>query len=207
MLEEDISGEYETLELDYVGVKAPQFSFNRIKGADPKLRVEMSSTGEVGVFGEDLEEAYLKALLATGWKWPKKNIFVSVGGYENKHEFLESVRKLSKLGLNIFSTDKTSRFLTSNGIKNHRVNKISENPKSSVLDLIREGKIELAINISDTQVDHSGSKDGYLIRRNCIDYSVPLITNLQTAIVLASALASKKIKDLKIKAWDEYSNS
>lgn len=206
MLDGDVSGDYKTLDLDYVGVKAPQFSFNRIKGADPKLRVEMSSTGEVGVFGDDLEEAYLKALLATGWRWPKKNIFVSIGGEENKHELLDSIRKLSKLGLNIYATDKTSKFLTENRVKNNRVNKISENSKSSVLDLIREGKIELAINISDTKVDHAGSKDGYLIRRNCIDYSVPLITNLQTAIVLASALASKKLEDLRIKSWDEYGN-
>lgn len=207
MLGEDITGDYETLELDYVGVKVPQFSFSRIKGADPRLRVEMSSTGEVGVFGEDLEEAYLKAMLATGWNWPKKNVFVSIGGDENKIEFLESMKKLSKLGLNIFATDKTSKFLNENGIKNSRVNKISENPKSSVLDLIREGKIELAINISDTKMDHKGSQDGFSIRRNCIDYSVPLVTNLQSAIVLASALASKKIEDLKIKAWDEYGTS
>jgi len=206
MLGEDISGDYETLELDYVGVKVPQFSFNRIKGADPKLRVEMSSTGEVGVFGDDLEEAYLKAMLATGWNWPKKNVFVSVGGDANKIEFLESVRKLSKLGLNIYATDKTSKFLADNGIKNNRVNKISENSKSSVLDLIRGGKIELAINISDTNIDHKGSQDGFLIRRTCIDYSVPLVTNLQSAIVLASALSSKKLSDLKIKSWDEYQN-
>lgn len=204
MLGEDISGDYETLELDYVGVKVPQFSFNRIKGADPKLRVEMSSTGEVGVFGEDLEEAYLKAMLATGWNWPKKNVFVSIGGDENKIEFLSSVKKLSKLGLNIYATDKTSKFLTENGIKNNRVNKISENAKSSVLDLIKEGKIELAINISDTDQDHKRSQDGFRIRRGCIDYSVPLVTNLQSAIVLASALSSKKLEDLKIKAWDEY---
>lgn len=212
MLGKNVKGDYDTLDLDYVGVKVPQFSFNRIKGADPKLRVEMSSTGEVGVFGEDLEEAYLKALLSTGWVWPKKNIFVSLGGEENKIEFLESAGKLSKLGLNIFATDKTSKFLTVNGIKNNRVNKISENAKSSVLDLIKEGKIELAINISDIKidpdligVDHAGSKDGFLIRRNCIDYSIPLITNLQSAIILSSALSSKKIEDLKIKAWDEYS--
>jgi len=204
MLGEDISGDYETLELDFVGVKVPQFSFNRIKGADPKLRVEMASTGEVGVFGEDLEEAYLKAMLATGWNWPEKNVFVSIGGDENKIEFLESMRKLSKLKLNIFATDKTSKFLSENGIKNNRVNKISENAKSSVLDLIREGKIELAINISDTKIDHKGSQDGFLIRRSCIDYSVPLVTNLQSAIVLASALSSKKLEDLQIKSWDEY---
>jgi carbamoyl-phosphate synthase large subunit len=213
MLGEDISADYETLELDYVGVKVPQFSFNRIKGADPKLRVEMSSTGEVGVFGENLEEAYLKAMLATGWNWPKKNVFVSIGGDENKIEFLESVRKLSKLGLNIYATDKTSKFLSESGVKNSRVSKISENANSSVLDLIREGKIELAINISDTSESTQGlsagkdSQDGFLIRRNCIDYSVPLVTNLQTAIVLASALATNKLEDLKIKAWDEYKES
>lgn len=204
MLGENIAGDYETLELDYVAVKAPQFSFNRIKGADPRLRVEMSSTGEVGVFGEDLEEAYLKALLSTGWNWPKKNIFVSIGGEENKIAFLDGARKLDRLGLNIFATDKTSRFLRANGAKNTRVNKISENAKNSVLDLIREGKIELAINISDTKIDQKGSKDGFLIRRNCIDYGIPLVTNLQSAIILASAISSKKLSDLQIKSWDEY---
>jgi len=204
MMGEDISGDYETLELDYVGVKAPQFSFNRIKGADPKLRVEMSSTGEVGVFGEDLEEAYLKAMLATGWNWPKKNVFVSIGGDEQKIEFLDAARKLGKIGLNIYATEKTSDFLSSHGIKNTRVYKISEKKDPSVLDLIRKGKLEMAINISDTKVDYKGSKDGFLIRRNCVDYSIPLITNLQSAIILASAISSKKMEDLKIKSWDEY---
>jgi carbamoyl-phosphate synthase large subunit len=204
MLGEDISGDYETLELDYVGVKAPQFSFSRIKGADPKLRVEMASTGEVGVFGEDLEEAYLKAMLATGWVWPKKNIFISVGGDENKLEFLDSAKKLKQLGFNIYATDKTSKFLTENGIRNNRVYKISENKNPSVLDLIREGRVEMAINISDSKNDGKRSKDGFIIRRNCVDFSVPLITNLQSAIILSSAIASKKRADLKIKSWNEY---
>lgn len=204
MLGEDISGDYETLELDYVALKAPQFSFNRIKGADPRLRVEMSSTGEVGVFGDDLEEAYLKSMLATGWVWPKKNVFVSIGGNENKLEFLDSAKKLSKLGLNIYATDKTSKFLYDNGVKNTRVSKISEDSKSSVLDLIKNGAVELAINISEAEAGIKGSNDGFLIRRNCIDYSIPLITNLQSAIVLSSALFSKKLSDLKVKSWDEY---
>lgn len=206
MLGEDISGEYETLELDYVGVKVPQFSFNRIKGADPRLRVEMSSTGEAGVFGDDLEEAYLKALLSTGWVWPKKNIFISIGGDENKIEFLASAGKLARMGLNIYATEKTSKFLSDNGVKNTRVYKISENQGSSVLDLIASGKIELAINISETDIDTKGSKDGFLIRRKCVDFAVPLVTNLQSAVVLSSAMASKKLSDLKIKSWDEYTS-
>ncbi len=207
MIGQDVSGDYKTLDLDFVGVKAPQFSFSRIKAADPKLRVEMASTGEVGVFGDDLEEAYLKALLSTGWVWPKKNIFLSIGGTENKIAFLESAGKLANLGLRIYATDKTSKLLTENSIKNTRIFKISEKKSPSVLDFIQKGRIELAINISDANeiTKKRNESDGYLIRRGCVDFSVPLVTNLQSAIMLASALASKKIEDLQIKSWDEYS--
>ena len=117
---------------------------------------------------------------------------------------MDAARKLGKIGLNIYATEKTSDFLSSHGIKNTRVYKISEKKDPSVLDLIRKGKLEMAINISDTKVDYKGSKDGFLIRRNCVDYSIPLITNLQSAIILASAISSKKMEDLKIKSWDEY---
>lgn len=202
MLGEKIEGDFKTHDLDYVGVKTSQFSFNRIKGADPKLRVEMASTGEVGVFGDDLYEAYLKALLATGFSWPKKSVFLSLGGDKNKIDFLSSAKKLADLGLKIYATENTSNFLKENGIRNTRIYKISEHKHPSVLDLLKSGQADLVINLSVQ--DHIGEKDGFIIRRNCVDLGIPLFTNLQAAIALSRALAEKKPEDLKVKSWDEY---
>ncbi|MCL5783820.1 MAG: carbamoyl-phosphate synthase (glutamine-hydrolyzing) large subunit [Patescibacteria group bacterium] len=203
MLNEDMAGKFNTLDLDYVGIKASQFSFNRIKGADPKLRVEMSSTGEVACFGEDLHETYLKALLSTGFKWPKRSVFLSLGGEKNKVAFLESAKHLADLGLNLYATEHTSEFLTKHGLKNTRVYKISEDKSPSVVDLLKSGAVDLMINLS-VQEEQKGEKDGFIIRRNCVDLGVPLITNLQAAIALSSAMARKKIEDLEVKSWDEY---
>ncbi len=203
MLGEKIKGDFKTLDLDYVAVKAPQFSFNRIKGADPRLRVEMSSTGEVACFGADLQEAYLKALMSTGFKIPEKGIFLSIGGKKNKLDLLITSKKLANLGFNIYATEHTSIFLKESGIKNTRVYKISENKHPSALDLLQKGSVDLAINISEGGSE-KGETDGFLIRRSCIDLGIPLITNLQSAELLASALTNKKIEDLEIKSWDEY---
>ncbi len=203
MLGEKISGEFKTLDLDYVAVKAPQFSFNRIKGADPRLRVEMSSTGEVACFGEDLQEAYLKALMSTGFKIPKKAVFLSIGGHKNKLDLLIAAKKLIQLGLVIYATEHTSKFLKESGIKNLRVYKISEKKQPSVLNLLSTGKVDLAINISEGP-SREGETAGYIIRRSCIDLGIPLVTNLQSAELLISALTNKKIEDLQIKSWDEY---
>ncbi len=203
MLGEKVEGEYKTLDLDYVAVKAPQFSFSRIKGADPKLRVEMSSTGEVACFGDDLSEAYLKAMLATGFKIPKKSVFLSIGGQKNKLDMIIPARKLIRLGFKIYATENTSNLLKDSGINNTRVYKISEKKHPSILDLLKNGEIDLAINISENGSQRVET-DGYLIRRNCIDLNIPLITNLQSAELLVSALSTKKIEDLEIKSWDEY---
>ncbi|MEK6808600.1 MAG: ATP-grasp domain-containing protein, partial [Nanoarchaeota archaeon] len=203
MLGEDISGEFKTLDLDYVAVKAPQFSFNRIKGADPRLRVEMSSTGEVACFGMDLQEAYLKALLATGFKLPKKSVFLSIGGHKNKLDMLIAAKKLTHLGFKIYATEHTSKFLKDTEIKNTRVYKISQELHPSILDLLKKGEIDLAINISEAG-SIKAETDGYIIRRICVDLGVPLITNLQAAELLIASLTSKKIDDLEIKSWDEY---
>ncbi len=203
MLGEDIKGDFKTVDLDYVGVKSPQFSFNRIKGADPRLRVEMASTGEVACFGEDQDEAYLKSLLSTGFEFPKKNIFLSIGGAENKIDFLSSAKRFHGLGYKLFATDKTSQFLKHHKIPNTRLFKISEKKSPSVLDLLQKGQMDLVINLSIPD-DYNYSEDGFLIRRSCIDFGTPLITNLQSAIALSSALYSKKIEDLEIKSWDEY---
>ncbi|MDP3733569.1 MAG: carbamoyl-phosphate synthase large subunit, partial [Candidatus Daviesbacteria bacterium] len=192
MLGQDIGGEYNTLDLDCVAVKAPQFSFHRIKGADPRLRVEMSSTGEVACFGSDLQEAYLKAFLSVGFKSPKKSVYLSLGGEKNKLEFIPFAKILSEMGLIIYATEHTSKVLRKQGIKNTRVFKISEKSHPSVLDLLQKGRIDLAINISMPRSDQ-GETDGFLIRRNCIDLGIPLITNLQAAELLVSALSSKKM--------------
>ena len=204
MLGEEITGDFKTIDLDYVAVKAPQFSFNRIKGADPRLRVEMSSTGEVACFGDDLHEAYLKSLMSTGFKMPKKSVFLSIGGQKNKLDMLLTAKKLINLGLKIYATENTHKFLKESGIKNQRVYKISEEKHPSLLDLLRDGEIDLAINISEGSATEKGETDGFIIRRNCIDLGIPLITNLQSAELLISALTSKKMDDLQIKSWDEY---
>lgn len=203
MLGQNLGGEYRTVDLDYVAVKAPQFSFHRIKGADPRLRVEMSSTGEVACLGGDLQEAYLKALLSVGFKLPKKSVFLSIGGDKNKLDLLTSTRILKKMGLKIYATEHTSKFLSDRGIKSTRVYKISETRHPSVLDLLQKGRIDLAINISVPRSDR-GETDGYILRRNCIDLGIPLITNLQAAELLISTLSTKKMEDLEIKSWDQY---
>ncbi|MBI2338655.1 carbamoyl-phosphate synthase large subunit [Candidatus Daviesbacteria bacterium] len=203
MLGEKISGNFKTVGLDYVAVKAPQFSFNRIKGADPRLRIEMSSTGEVACFGDTLQEAYLKAILATGFKMPRRSVFLSIGGEKNKLDLLSSAKKFFALGFKIYATEHTSNFLSANNIKNTRAYKISERKHPSVLDLLNQGDIDLVINISQPGSEKRET-DGYIIRRNCVDLGIPLITNLQAAELLASALTSKKMEDLEIKSWDEY---
>lgn len=203
MLGEKIEREFKTVDLDYVGVKAPQFSWSRIKGADPTLKVEMASTGEVACFGEDLEEAFLKAYLSIGGKLPEKSIYLTIGGDENKLSFLKSAKKIYDLRLKIYATEKTSKLLKQNGVLNTMIYKISENKKPSVLDLMREGKIDLVININEPK-NLKGDKDGYVMRRNCIDYGIPLITNLQQAILFVNSLNSKSLEKLEIKSWDEY---
>lgn len=202
MLGEKTQGDFKTLDLDYVAVKAPQFSFSRIKGADPRLRVEMTSTGEVACFGDSLKEAFLKSLLATGFKLPKTNVFLSIGGEKNKLDLLPSAKQLKNLGFKIYATEHTSKFLKNEGINNIRVYKISERKHPSILDFLQKGQIDLAINISKPQF--RVETDGYIIRRNCVDLGIPLITNLQAAELLISSLASLKMTDLQIKSWDEY---
>lgn len=203
MLGEKISGHFKTLDLDYVGVKAPQFSFNRIKGADPKLRVEMSSTGEVACFGGDLQRAYLKALMATGFKMPKKSVFLTLGGEKNKIDMFSSAQILQNLGFKIYATEHTHEFLNKHNIKNTRVYKISEKKVPSVLQILKEGTVDLVINISlpgSRRVETAG----YEIRRNCVDLGIPLVTNLQSAELLVSSLSAKTMDDLQVKSWDEY---
>ena len=189
--------------LNYVAVKSPQFSFSRIKGADPILRVEMASTGEVACFGDDVYEAFLKSIIATGVKLPQKSVFISLAGDENKTEFLESARTLAKLGLEIFATEGTSKFLEKNKIKTTKLYKIHEKKKPNVLDYLNSKKIDLVINIFDPYFKKEFDDD-YLIRRATIDFGVELLANMQTAKLFVSAISQKKLSDLKILPWDYY---
>lgn len=192
--------------LDFVGVKAAQFSFSRVKGADPVLRVEMSSTGEVACFGADIYEAFLKSQLATGTKIPQKSVFISLGGDENKIKFLESANILSTLGLKIYATSRTSQFLKSHGITNQKLYKIQENKKPTVIDFITAKKIDLVINIF-IPYQENDLGDGYLIRRAAIDFGIPILTNLQTAELFVKSISQKPLSELKALSWDSYVTS
>lgn len=194
---------YESNNISYVGVKAPQFSFSRVRGADPILRVEMTSTGEVACFGKNLNEAFLKSLISTGVKLPKKSVFVSLGGDENKQEFLESTKNLQDLGLKIYATAGTTKFLTKNAVAAQKLYKIHEHKKPNVLDYLLAKKIDLVINIVDPYFKKDFD-DEYLIRRAAIDYGVPILTNMQTAELFVVAIASQKLTDLKALPWDYY---
>ena len=195
--------EKSALDLDYVGVKAPQFSFSRLKGADPLLGVEMSSTGEVACIGSDDEDAFLKALIATGFKMPKKNVLVSISGDENRFHLLEEIRTLQAIGLELFATDSTAKFLKEQGIKSKILHKIQEKKKPNVLDFFRAGKLDLVIAIPD-EFDKEALEAEYTLRRNTVDFSVPLITNKQLAKLLINSLSKKSLDSLEIKHWEEY---
>lgn len=189
--------------LDFVAVKVAQFSFARLTGADPILNVEMASTGEVACFGEDIEMAFLKGELAVGGKIPKKGIFVSLGGEENKLHFLGAAKQLAKLNIPIYATEKTAMFLNSLGITSKRLYKIHEKKSPNILDHFREGKVDMAINITQRTAKNELS-DNYPIRRSAIDHNIPLFTNHQKAELFIKALVEKKLEDLPIKSWDEY---
>ncbi len=190
-------------EKDYVCVKAPQFSFSRLTKADPILSVEMVSTGEVACFGETVYEAFLKSVISTKFKIPKKSVLISIKGDENRFKSLKWVMKLKNLNFKIYSTDHTSKFLRKNGIKNERLYKIYEGKEPNVKSYLSSGKIELVINIpfSYNKLEFD---DSYEIRRMAVDFSIPLITNIQLARLFIEALDAKPA--LKIKSWDEYMN-
>jgi carbamoyl-phosphate synthase large subunit len=194
---------YKTLDLDHVGVKAPQFSFPRLKGADPVLGVEMASTGEVGCFGDDLYEAFLKSMIGVGFELPKKGILFSVGGLHEKTEILPAVRKFSELGFKIFATECTADFFQEQGIKCSKLYKISTQKKPNLLDSLAKRDFDLIVNIPK-HYSRSTVTDGYLIRRKSVDLNIPLITNIQVAGIVAEALQRYDVKDLKIKDMESY---
>jgi carbamoyl-phosphate synthase large subunit len=190
-------------DLDYVGVKAPQFSFSRLKGSDPILGVEMASTGEVGCLGDDFNEAFLKSFISVGFRRPKKTILLSTGPIDSKAELLESTRILRDIGYKLYATKGTAEFMKENGINSKILHWPSENKKPNTLDYISDGKIDMVINIPKN-IEKEELDNDYLIRRQAVDFNVPLITDLQVAKRLVEAMQKTSLKDLKIKSWDEY---
>jgi len=190
-------------ELDYVGVKAPQFSFTRIKGADPVLSVEMASTGEVACIGDNFEEAFLKALLSVGFDFPKENIFLSTGPFESKASFLPYAKRLQNLGFCLYATRGTADFMKYHGISSQVLYLPLEKKEPNALTYITDRKIDLIINIPKS-IDEDALTNDYVIRRRAVDFNVPLITNLQLAERFIDSIERMRLEDLRIKAYDEY---
>ncbi len=191
-------------DLDYVGIKASQFSFNRLQKADPVLGVDMSSTGEVGCLADDTNAALLKSMLAVGQKIPKKTILLSTGGAKQKVEMLDAVRQLVENGYELYATGGTSKFLDENGISNTRAYWPSEAGQTpQALDLLHEHKIDMVVNIPKNLTVHELT-NGYKVRRAAIDLNVPLITNSRLASAFINAFCTLKLDDIDIKSWNEY---
>ena len=190
-------------ELDYVGIKASQFSFNRLQKADPVLGVDMASTGEVGCLGDDTSCAILKAMLSVGYRIPEKNILLSTGSTKQKVDMLQASRALKAKGYNLYATGGTSKFLTENSIENTRVYWPSEEGHPQALEMLHKKEIDMVVNIPrDLSVGEL--TNGYKIRRAAIDLNIPLITNARLASAFINAFCSMSIDDIAIKSWDEY---
>ena len=190
-------------DLDYVGVKASQFSFNRLQKADPVLGVDMASTGEVGCLGVDSKTALLKSMLAVGHRIPKKNILLSTGDGKQKAEMLAAAKMLSEHGYNLYATGGTSRYLTENGIQNTLVYWPSEEGQPQALDMLHKKEIDMVVNVNKN-LSSGELTNGYKIRRAAIDLNIPLITNARLASAFISAFCSVDIEDLDITSWQEY---
>ena len=193
-------------DLDYVGIKASQFSFNRLQKADPVLGVDMSSTGEVGCIGNDTSCALLKSMLSVGHCIPAKNILLSTGGAKQKADMLDAAQMLVKHGYNLYATAGTSRFLTENGIQNTRVlwpSEEAEGDAPRALDMLHNHEIDMVVNIPK-DLTSSELSNGYKIRRAAIDLNVPLITNSRLASAFIYAFCTVKLDEMEIKAWGEY---
>jgi len=191
------------MDVEYVGVKAPQFSFMRLEGADPVLGVEMASTGEVGCLGDDFEEAFLKALLSVGFRLPVRNVLLSTGPIEGKAVFLESARTLLDMGVTLFATEGTAAFLRANGIETSLLHWPSDSKSPNALEYLAQRRIDLVINIPKNTQEEELTND-YMIRRKAADFGIPLITNIQLAQRFVEALSKKRVTELQIKSWEDY---
>ncbi len=190
-------------DLDYVGIKASQFSFNRLQKADPVLGVDMASTGEVGCIGDNTDTALLKAMLSVGHRIPKKTVLLSTGGAKQKVEMLDAARMLVEHGYELYATGGTSKYLQENGIQNTLVHWPSDAGQPQALDLLHEHKIDMVVNIPKDLTTHELT-NGYKIRRAAIDLNVPLITNSRLASAFIHAFCTVGIEGIGIKSWNEY---
>ena len=190
-------------DLDYVGIKASQFSFNRLQKADPVLGVDMASTGEVGCLGEDSRTALIKSMLSVGHRIPKKNILLSTGDGKQKAEMLAACQMLQAHGYTLYATGGTSRYLTENGIKNNLVYWPSEVGHPQAIDMLHNHEIDMVVNVPKN-LSSSELSNGYKIRRAAIDLNVPLITNARLASAFIYAFCTVKLDELDIKCWQEY---
>lgn len=190
-------------ELDYVGVKAPQFSFSRLAKADPVLGVDMSSTGEVGCIGEGFYEAILKAMFSVGYRVPKKSILLSTGPARSKVELLNSARALREKGHKLYATRGTWQFLQNAGVEAHVAYWPDEDKSPNTIDLIRTREVDLVVNIPK-DLSTSELNNDYSIRRSAVDFNVPLLTNARLASAFILAFCRMSEEDLAIKSWDQY---
>ncbi|SEA75420.1 carbamoyl-phosphate synthase large subunit [Prevotella sp. tc2-28] len=190
-------------DLDYVGIKASQFSFNRLQKADPVLGVDMASTGEVGCIGDNTHTALLKAMLSVGHRIPRKTVLLSTGGAKQKAEMLDAARMLESHGYELYATGGTSKYLTDNGIQNTLVHWPSDAGQPQALDLLHQHKIDMVVNIPKDLTTHELT-NGYKIRRAAIDLNVPLITNARLASAFIQAFCTVPLDAIGIKSWNEY---
>lgn len=196
--------EKNSFDLDYVGVKASQFSFSRLQKADPVLGVDMASTGEVGCIGDDSNEAILKSMLSVGYRIPEKNILFSTGDAKQKAELLGAAKLLVSKGYNLYATSGTFRFFTENNIPATRAYWPNEQDcEPQAVDLISRHKIDMVVNIPKN-LTHIELTNGYKVRRAAVDFNVPLITNDRLASAFITAFCNTPVDDMEIKSWDEY---
>jgi carbamoyl-phosphate synthase large subunit len=196
--------EKSAFDLDYVGIKASQFSFNRLQKADPVLGVDMASTGEVGCIGSNFDDALLTAMLSVGYRIPEKNIMVSSGGTKSKVALLDACRLLVKNGYHLYATGGTQKFLADNGVESTYVAWPDDKDADlKVTDMIAQKQFDLIINIPKNLTERELT-NGYKIRRGAIDFNIPLITNDRLASAFIKAFCKMKEGDIQIKHWGEY---
>ena len=192
-------------DIDRIGVKASQFSFARLQNADPVLGVDMSSTGEVGCLGDDLHEAMLNAMIATGYRLPQKGILISSGGAKGKVALLEPVRELAASGYKIYGTAGTAKFFADNGVDVQPVAWPDEEADGNVMDMIANHQFDLIVNVPKNRTKRELT-NGYRIRRGAIDHNIPLITNVRLAKAFIEAFCAYKDTPMKVKSWQEYNS-
>jgi carbamoyl-phosphate synthase large subunit len=202
MLGKDVKGEYSTLELDTVAVKSPQFSYGRIKGADPRTGVEMASTGEVACFGDSYAEALLHSMMAAGMRLPRKKVLLSLGGEENKLKLLPAIQALAAMGFELYATEHTADFIRDNGMACKRLHKMYQKKAPNVSELMAAKDLDLIINIQTRAL--KPTEDGFIMRRKAVDMNIPLITNRQLAEAFIFALAETRDGDPKARSWQEH---